>query len=89
MCPKLWSQETEETETVEEEMAEDKKEDLGEDRGEDDDEVAVDDWEGMEKRIKNLEDAVADLKETKRVVMMMLKKCQKKLLKILLQTLSL
>jgi hypothetical protein len=35
---------------------------LGEDRGEDDDEVAVDDWEGMEKRIKNLEDAIADIK---------------------------
>tara|TARA_R100001594_G_scaffold148661_1_gene204396 strand:+ start:2555 stop:3271 length:717 start_codon:yes stop_codon:yes gene_type:complete len=48
--------ETEEDVTVEEE-------DMGEDRGEDDDEVAVDDWEGMEKRIKNLEDAVADLKE--------------------------
>ena len=27
-----------------------------------DDEAAVDDWAGMEKRIKNLEDAVADLK---------------------------
>ena len=40
----------------------DNKEDLGEDRGEDDDEAAVDDWEGMEKRIKNLEDAVSDLK---------------------------
>ena len=38
---------------------------LGEDRGEDDDEAAVDDWEGMEKRIKNLEDAVADLKRDK------------------------
>ena len=35
---------------------------MGEDRGEDDDEAAVDDWEGMEKRIKNLEDAVSDLK---------------------------
>jgi hypothetical protein len=35
----------------------------GEDRGEDDDEASVDDWEGMEKRIKNLEDAVADLKK--------------------------
>ena len=41
----------------------DNKEDLGEDRGEDDDEAAVDDWEGMEKRIKNLEDAVSDLKK--------------------------
>jgi hypothetical protein len=28
-------------------------------------EAAVYDWEGMEKRIKNLEDAVADLKEEK------------------------
>ena len=35
------------------------------DRGEDDDEAAVDDWEGMEKRIKNLEDAVSDLKRDK------------------------
>ena len=47
--------ETEEDVTVEEE-------EMGEDRGEDDDEVAVDDWEGMEKRIKNLEDAIADIK---------------------------
>ena len=30
-----------------------------------DDEAAVDDWAGMEKRIKNLEDAVADLKADK------------------------
>ena len=44
----------------------DNKEDLGEDRGEDDDEAAVDDWEGMEKRIKNLEDAVSHLKKTNR-----------------------
>jgi len=42
--------ETEEEETPKEEMAED-------------DEAAVDDWAGMEKRIKNLEDAVADLKK--------------------------
>ena len=34
----------------------------GEDRGKDDDEASVDDWEGMEKRIKNLEDAIADIK---------------------------
>jgi len=47
--------ETEEEETVEEVEA-------GEDRGEDDDEASVDDWEGMEKRIKNLEDAIADIK---------------------------
>ena len=45
-----------------EEMAEVKEEELGEDRGEDDDEVAADDWAGMEKRVKNLEDAIADLK---------------------------
>ena len=49
--------ETEETETVEEELA---KED-----NEYDEEAAVYDWEGMEKRIKNLEDAVADLKRAK------------------------
>ena len=49
-----------ESETEEEETP--KEEEMGEDRGEDDDEAAVDDWEGMEKRIKNLEDAVADLK---------------------------
>ena len=54
--------ETEEEETPKEE-AKSEKEEYGEDRGEDDDEAAVDDWEGMEKRIKNLEDAVADLKE--------------------------
>ena len=54
--------ETEEVETPKEEMAKE-DEDYGVDRGEDDDEVAVDDWAGMEKRIKNLEDAVADLKE--------------------------
>jgi hypothetical protein len=53
-----------ESETEEEvEAAEEVKEEMGEDRGEDDDEAAVDDWEGMEKRIKNLEDAVADLKK--------------------------
>ena len=54
--------ETEEEETPKEE-AKSEKEEYGEDRGEDDDEAAVDDWEGMEKRIKNLEDAVADLKK--------------------------
>ena len=48
--------ETEEKVT-EEEMAEE-KEDY-------DEEAAVYDWEGMEKRIKNLEDAVADLKRDK------------------------
>ena len=43
---------SEEVESKEEELAED-------------DEAAVDDWAGMEKRIKNLEDAVADLKKDK------------------------
>ena len=53
-----------ESETEEkEEASEEVKEELGEDRGEDDDEAAVDDWAGMEKRIKNLEDAVSDLKK--------------------------
>ena len=54
------------SEVIESESEEDvtiEEEEMGEDRGEDDDEVAVDDWEGMEKRIKNLEDAVSDLKE--------------------------
>jgi regulator of replication initiation timing len=59
--------ETEEKEEAkkEDDYEEDKeeKEEMGEDRGEDDDEAAVDDWQGMEKRIKNLEDAVADLKK--------------------------
>mgnify|MGYP003153357524 CR=1 FL=1 len=36
-----------------------------EDLEEGDDEAAVDDWAGLEKRIKNLEDAVADLKADK------------------------
>ena len=36
-----------------------------EDLRDDDKEAAVDDWAGMEKRIKNLEDAVADLKADK------------------------
>ena len=52
-----------ESETEEEVEATEEKEEMGEDRGEDDDEAAVDDWAGMEKRIKNLEDAVADLKK--------------------------
>ena len=52
-----------ETEEKEEASEDVKEEEMGEDRGEDDDEAAVDDWEGMEKRIKNLEDAVADLKK--------------------------
>jgi len=49
--------ETEEKETVDEELAEE-----DDDRKETAD---VGDWEGMEKRIQNLEDAVADLKRDK------------------------
>ena len=48
--------ETEEEDTPKEEMAEE------DDKKEYDEEADVADWEGMEKRIKNLEDAVADLK---------------------------
>jgi predicted RNase H-like nuclease (RuvC/YqgF family) len=48
--------ETETEEVVEEEMAEEEEEKKYAD---------VEDWEGMEKRIQNLEDAVADLKESK------------------------
>jgi hypothetical protein len=40
------------------------KEETTEDMAEDD-EAVVEDWAGMEKRIKNLEDAVADLKKDK------------------------
>ena len=47
-----------EAEEVEEEV--EASEELAEDDGE---EADVEDWEGMEKRIQNLEDAVADLKE--------------------------
>ena len=52
--------ETEE-EVTEEELAEEDKEDYDHEEGHDS-EADVGDWEGMEKRIKNLEDAVADLK---------------------------
>ena len=47
-----------------EEITEDLKDDEYEDEESRDDgkEAAVDDWAGMEKRIKNLEDAIADLK---------------------------
>jgi hypothetical protein len=45
---------------------EDIKEDIDKTKLRDDGkEAAVDDWAGMEKRIKNLEDAIADLKEDK------------------------
>ena len=51
----------EEEASVEEELAEEStEEELAED-----DEADVEDWAGMEKRIKNLEDAVADLKADK------------------------
>jgi flagellar biosynthesis/type III secretory pathway M-ring protein FliF/YscJ len=43
-------------------MGNDKEEDEYEDDGK---EADVEDWAGMEKRIKNLEDAVADLKKDK------------------------
>ena len=52
--------ETEEEDTPKEEM---ESEELAEDDKDDyDEEADVADWKGMEKRIKNLEDAVADLK---------------------------
>ena len=49
---------------VSETEQEDTADDLEDDKEEmaEDDEAAVDDWAGMEKRIKNLEDAVSDLK---------------------------
>ena len=58
-----------ESETEEEVEASDENVDLGKDDEDkddyEDDEAAVYDCEGMEKRIKNLEDAVADLKREK------------------------
>lgn len=45
-----------------EEESKDETEDLEEKEEEMDDEAAVEDWAGMEKRIKNLEDAISDLK---------------------------
>ena len=60
------SETEEEVEASEEELSEESTE-LAEDDDKDDydEEAAVYDWEGMEKRIKNLEDAVADLKRDK------------------------
>tara|TARA_R110000851_G_scaffold172859_6_gene319165 strand:+ start:881 stop:1573 length:693 start_codon:yes stop_codon:yes gene_type:complete len=55
--------ETEETETVEEEMATETDDKDGTDEYEEEADVA--DWKGMEKRIENLEIAVAKLKEAK------------------------
>ena len=52
---------TEEQEAPTEETTEEVVE-AGEDTGENDDEAEVGDLKGMEKRIKNLEDAIADLK---------------------------
>jgi len=52
--------ETEDLEYKEKEMKDDYKDEEMKDDGK---EAAVDDWAGMEKRIKNLEDAIADLKE--------------------------
>jgi hypothetical protein len=60
------SETEEEVEASEEELSEESTELAEDDDKEDyDDEAAVYDWEGMEKRIKNLEDAVADLKRDK------------------------
>tara|TARA_R110000787_G_scaffold223460_1_gene331834 strand:- start:547 stop:1182 length:636 start_codon:yes stop_codon:yes gene_type:complete len=52
----------EEAESVEEEDKEESSEELAEDDGK---EADIEDWAGMEKRIQNLEDAVADLKGDK------------------------
>ena len=56
-----------ESETEEEIEADKEKEEMAKEDDKDsyDEEAAVYDWEGMEKRIKNLEDAVADLKREK------------------------
>tara|TARA_R100001443_G_scaffold117333_1_gene141435 strand:- start:1486 stop:2196 length:711 start_codon:yes stop_codon:yes gene_type:complete len=56
--------ETEESETAEEELSEEAVELAPEDE-EEKKYADVGDWEGMEKRIQNLEDAVADLKRDK------------------------
>jgi hypothetical protein len=58
--------ETEEADTAEEEdLSEESVELAPEDKEDYDEEADVADWKGMEKRIKNLEDAVADLKREK------------------------
>ncbi len=58
--------EAEDVEASEEELSEEVAEESKEETElAEDDEAAVDDWAGMEKRIKNLEDAVADLKKDK------------------------
>ena len=53
--------ETEQEDTADD-LEDDKEEMAEEDKDDYDEEADVADWEGMEKRIKNLEDAVADLK---------------------------
>ena len=61
----------EEAESVEEENKEEASAELSEETTEEetelaeDDEADIEDWSGLEKRIKNLEDAVADLKADK------------------------
>lgn len=57
--------ETEEVDTVEDEELSEETVLEEKDKDDYDEEAAVYDWEGMEKRIKNLEDAVADLKRDK------------------------
>jgi len=53
-----------ESETEEEIEAEDDKEEMTEEKDSyEDEEADVADWQGMEKRIKNLEDAIADIKK--------------------------
>ena len=60
------SETEEEVEASEEELSEESTELAEDDDKEDyDEEADVADWKGMEKRIKNLEDAVADLKRDK------------------------
>ena len=56
--------ETEQEDTADD-LEDDKEEMAEEDKDDYDEEADVADWEGMEKRIKNLEDAVADLKRDK------------------------
>jgi len=55
----------EEAESVEEENKEEASAELSEEELAEDDEADIEDWSGLEKRIKNLEDAVADLKADK------------------------
>ena len=57
--------ETEETETVEEEEMSEESVELAPEDDDRKEEADVADWKGMEKRIQNLEDAVADLKREK------------------------